>query len=171
MPYIYRHITIIASPVVARFAQTALDLQDACNGRAVARALTSVMDYFCSQDCKNGGQECIGTDLSNQNPITIAILNKLMDMTRYLSDRQHWLCHPHVHSLDLHEAVSCLSRGVGISWPIQVKDSLAVVSVCKNCGQDIHQEVHNGVTVWVDEHTGGDVCGVDGDNTPHAPTI
>lgn len=159
MSYIYRHITIIASPKVATLARTALELQDACNGRAVARTLTEVMDYFCSRECQNSGQELIGTDLANQNPITCAILNKLMDLAKYDSDSQNWECHQHVHSMELYDAVCTLAQGIGIIWPIQVQDDNAVIAVCINCHNDMHREVRNGVGVWVDEHTGSDMCG------------
>jgi hypothetical protein len=40
---------------------------------------------------------------------------------------------------------------------------------CKHCGNQIHDEpAGDGSTVWVD-NSGGDICAVDGEDSPHVP--
>jgi hypothetical protein len=42
---------------------------------------------------------------------------------------------------------------------------------CQKCGAQIHNEPSpDGTDCWVD-NSGGDVCGVDGDNAPHEPSL
>jgi hypothetical protein len=38
------------------------------------------------------------------------------------------------------------------------------METCTKCGNQIHRDG----TAWVD-NSGGDVCGVDGENSPHTP--
>ena len=39
---------------------------------------------------------------------------------------------------------------------------------CVHCGKAVHNEIHDGHTFVIDDETGGDVCGWDGGNEPHA---
>jgi len=46
----------------------------------------------------------------------------------------------------------------------QEKDS--IMETCKHCGNQIYIERYSGEDFWID-NSGGDVCGVNGDNHPH----
>lgn len=43
------------------------------------------------------------------------------------------------------------------------------MQVCKHCGWQINSEPVGNMVAWVDEMTGGDVCGWGGGNEPHEP--
>jgi len=69
----------IANEKTQELARKALGIQDACNGRAIARFLVETMDFFAEE---KSGQEGYGTRIANTNPITLIVLDKLCDLGR-----------------------------------------------------------------------------------------
>jgi hypothetical protein len=46
-----------------------------------------------------------------------------------------------------------------------------ITGICKNCGCQIHAvKTADNNYYWID-NSGGDVCGIDGDNAPHVDSI
>ena len=71
-------ITIKANDEVRQLAQTAVDIQDACNGVAVANFLIRVQQHF-RQD---RDQSSWGGYMGDQNPVSRLVANKLADLCR-----------------------------------------------------------------------------------------
>jgi len=87
-------------------AQFAVDVQDACNGRAVLSALVRHLDAIQNR----------GGDFRNQNPVTIAVLDKMASLA-------------HIQNLTIssaedkrvdaaHEACRELAEGKSVEWEI-----------------------------------------------------
>jgi len=70
-------VMIAATEAVRQLAQKAIDIQDASNPRGVQNYLKDVMAHFCES---GNGQKFCGSDMCVQNPISIAVLNKLNDL-------------------------------------------------------------------------------------------
>jgi hypothetical protein len=71
-------VTIKATEAVQKWASDAMQIQDACNARAVTNFLAKVMDYFSDVTSNGHG----GLDIAAQNPITVAIINKLCHLAQ-----------------------------------------------------------------------------------------
>jgi hypothetical protein len=66
---------IKATDDVKTLAAKATEIQDACNPLAVANFLLTVQRHFL--DGREHGQQCGGSDIAIQNPVALAVLNKL----------------------------------------------------------------------------------------------
>jgi hypothetical protein len=101
-------VVIRANERVKVLAQEALDLQDACNPLAVAHSLVKSMRYFNGIESDNR-QEFYGSDYAGQNPVTVAILDKLCSLA------SHPMGADYTGQDDFH-ACERLSRGVDVEW-------------------------------------------------------
>ena len=88
---------IVATEAVSALARKALQIQDACNPRAVARFLVECQDTF-----RDGGH-----DHCHQHPVTLAVLNKL-----------NHLAHLEQSRTECFTACGDLADGRDIDWPI-----------------------------------------------------
>jgi hypothetical protein len=77
-------VTIVATETVRKLAQKAMDIQNASNPRGVHTFLGEVMTHFSQTD---NGQKYTGSAMAGQNPVTIAVLNKLNDLARSTQGR------------------------------------------------------------------------------------
>jgi hypothetical protein len=68
-------VTIKATEKLQALAKTACEIQDAANPLAIVRFLDEVIRYW--YDAVSDGQKYCGSDISLQNPVTVAVLNKL----------------------------------------------------------------------------------------------
>jgi hypothetical protein len=77
-------VKIVATEAVRQLAQKAIDIQDASNPRGVQNYLKDVMAHFSESGSRMGltwnGQKYCGSDMCIQNPISIAVMNKLNDL-------------------------------------------------------------------------------------------
>ena len=98
-------VTIKATETVQELAQKALDIQDAANGLAVANFLIEVQRHF--REWPNG-QEQAGSEMSVQNPVSVAVLNKLNHLAAVDQDRT-----------DCFDACEELARGEDVEWQLR----------------------------------------------------
>lgn len=99
-------VVFLPTPEVKALAQKALDIQSACNGLAVTHFLTEVQRFFRNDRTTNKQNYC-GGDLGNQNPVTVAILNKLNDLA--LLEQSRTECFTYLYDL---------VDGKEVSWEI-----------------------------------------------------
>lgn len=99
-------ITFKPTETVRKLAAKANQIQDACNSRAVARFLIEVQDHF-SDDKESNDKGYCGGDMAAQNPISIAVLNKLNDLAGLEQTRT-----------DCFVAILDLAEGKEIQWEI-----------------------------------------------------
>lgn len=97
-------VKIKATDTVRQLAQKAHDIQDACNSRAVARFLIEVQDHFSEG---GNGQEFCGSAMAAQNPVSIAVLNKLNHLAGLEQSRQ-----------DCFSVILDLAEGKDANWEI-----------------------------------------------------
>lgn len=93
-----------ATEKVRQLAQKASDIQDACNSRAVARFLIEVQDYFSEP---GQGQQYCGSAMAAQNPVSVAVLNKLNHLAGLEQSRERCF-----------DAVMDLAEGKDVDWEI-----------------------------------------------------
>jgi len=98
-------VTIKATPEAVKLARTALQIQDACNPLAVANQLEVTQRHF--RDGTSQGQKYGGSDMGLQNPVSIAILNKLNDLAGLEQSRT-----------DCFDACQKLAEGDDADWEI-----------------------------------------------------
>jgi hypothetical protein len=101
-------ITIKSTEVVQQAAKMAVEVQNACNGRAILGALLNHRDVMQSESRMD-------TDVANQHPVTIAVLDKLASLARtqtfsvgFGADR----------ILAAHSACERLAAGESVEWEI-----------------------------------------------------
>jgi len=97
-------VNVKATDEVKAMAEKALAIQDACNPLPVINFLLEVEKHFRSAD---NGQDSYGTDMGHQNPISLAVLNKLNDLARLDQTRT-----------DCFTACHDLQEGRDVDWPI-----------------------------------------------------
>ena len=95
---------MVARFLVRRLAKKAFDIQDACNSRAVARFLTEVQDHFSEV---GQGQQFCGSSMAAQNPVSIAVLNKLNHLAGLEQSRERCF-----------DAIMDLAEGKDVDWEI-----------------------------------------------------
>jgi hypothetical protein len=100
-------VTIKATDTVKALAAKANMIQDACNSRAVARFLLEVQDHF-AKDTSETGQKFTGGDMAAQNPVSVAVLNKLNHLAGLEQSKT-----------DCFVAVLDLADGKDVDWPIE----------------------------------------------------
>jgi hypothetical protein len=93
-------VKIVATDAVRKLAQKAMDIQDACNPRGVQNFLKEVMDHFASG---GNGQSMHGSDICVQNPVSLAVLNKLNDLAGL--DQSKTTCF--MVCMDLADGIDC----------------------------------------------------------------
>ena len=99
-------VTIVPNEATKKAAEFACEVQDACNGRAILASLLRHLDTMRAGD--------IGTDLSNQHPVVISVLDKLSSLGRvqkisgFEGDR----------ILAAHAACNRLRQGQEIEWEV-----------------------------------------------------
>jgi hypothetical protein len=82
-------VKIVATETVRKLAQKAMDIQNACNPRGVQNFLKEVMDHFSTT---GNGQKFCGSDMCIQNPISLAVLNKLNDLAGLEQSKTDCFC-------------------------------------------------------------------------------
>jgi len=101
-------LTITSDDATRKAAQFAVDVQDACNGRAVLAALVDHLDRMTASD-----RSIVG-DVRNQHPVLIAVLDKMASLA-------------HIQNLSglegdrimaAHEACQRLAQGEQVEWSI-----------------------------------------------------
>ena len=101
-------VTIKPDEATRKAAQFAVDVQDACNGRAVIAALVRHLDEMTASE------RSINGDVRNQHPVLIAVLDKMASLAKIQSlsgcegDR----------IMAAHEACQCLAQGEQVEWDI-----------------------------------------------------
>lgn len=100
-------VKIKATDTVRTLAEKANRVQDACNSRAVARLLMDVQEYF-SKDTKETGQRYCGGDMAAQNPVSVAVLNKLNHLAGMEQSKT-----------DCFVAILDLADGKDVDWEIE----------------------------------------------------
>lgn len=98
-------ITVKATEEVQKLADTAMAIQDAVNPRAIVGQLKTTMAHFNSHG--GNGQEMTGSDMALQNPVSLAILNKLNDLAGINQERT-----------ECFTACYDLSEGKDVEWEI-----------------------------------------------------
>lgn len=99
-------ITFKPTETVRKLAEKANRIQDACNSRAVAHFLLEVQEHFSDAKDTNAQSYC-GGDMAAQNPISIAVLNKLNDLAGLSQDRT-----------DCFVAILDLAEGKEVQWEV-----------------------------------------------------
>lgn len=97
-------VTIKATKAVQKMAADALDIQDASNPLPILHFLLEVEKHFRDSE---SGQYQYGTDMGHQNPLAIAVLNKLNDLADMDQTRT-----------DCFTALVDLKEGRDVDWPI-----------------------------------------------------
>ena len=98
-----RDMTIKATDEVQKLAEKAMAIQDACNPLPVANFLIECQQHFRN----NNGQEHWGSCMGLQNPISLAVLNKLNSLARLEQTRT-----------DCFSACMDLQNGRDVPWYI-----------------------------------------------------
>jgi hypothetical protein len=98
-------VTIKATEAVQKMAEQALAIQDACNPLPILAFLSEVEKHFRQDEERE--QERSGTDMGHQNPIALALLNKLNDLAQLDQTRT-----------DCFTACHDLQEGRDVAWPI-----------------------------------------------------
>jgi hypothetical protein len=102
-----KEFKILASPKLREYAQKALDIQDACNPRAVCHFLRQLISELSDDQVVDG--EDRGPDIGLQNPVTLAVLNKLNDLAGLEQTR-----------CECFTACYDLAEGTDVNWVINV---------------------------------------------------
>jgi hypothetical protein len=97
-------VKFVATDEVRRLAKKANDIQDASNPRGVHNFLGEVMAHFSNT---GNGQKHSGSDMCCQNPISIAVLNKLNHLSGLDQTRT-----------DCFSAIMDLADGRDVDWEV-----------------------------------------------------
>ena len=99
-------VKIMPNEAIKKAAEFACEVQDGCNGRAILASLLRHLDQMRAEN--------MGTDLTNQHPVTIAVVDKLsslavvQDLSGEASDRIR----------SAHAACDRLRQGLEIEWEV-----------------------------------------------------
>ena len=99
-------VKLIPNETTKKAAEFACEVQDGCNGRAILASLLRHLDAIRAEN--------FGTDLSNQHPVTIAVLDKLSSLARvqsYSGDEGNRI-------MDAHAACERLRQGLEVEWEV-----------------------------------------------------
>ena len=102
-------VTIKATEEVRKLAGLAIECQDACNQIAVASLLQKIQRHFA--DGTSNGQVFGGSDMASQNPLTVAVINKLCHLAEMDQSRNN-----------SYDACFDLREGVDVEWMILFRD-------------------------------------------------
>lgn len=100
-----RRVSIKATDEVKKLAAKASEIQDACNPLAVTNFLLTLQRHFL--DGREHGQDYSGSDFALQNPVAVAVLNKL----NHLADTEQ-------SKTECFTACMDLAEGKDVEWEI-----------------------------------------------------
>ncbi|NLS97533.1 MAG: hypothetical protein GXX96_35790 [Planctomycetaceae bacterium] len=102
-----KRVSIKATDEARKLAAKATEIQDACNPLAVTNFLLTVLRHFL--DGREHGQEYSGSDFALQNPVSIAVLNKL----NHLADTEQ-------SKTECFTACMDLADGRDVEWEVNI---------------------------------------------------
>ena len=104
-------VTIKATETTIKLAKEAVKIQNACNPLAITRFLERAIYYWTGmgnheqlrKKALEDGQKYSGSDMAMQNPITVAIINKLCDLGFMEQSEPHGEVQTYIKCMELAE--------------------------------------------------------------------